>query len=187
MATFLCTFSDDGIFSPACWGWKCMPTPFQSYLKPLHSSYVAPSTPSPARLTRYSYLNLPISSFSSSLLSVLWWNLQRAWSKASSVRGCSAASFLSTPKLLAFLLKHMSSLKSQESSRAGALVYPCRVSGGNSALLNTIREITEEDRCVSAVFLFPLSRQGERQVDFHLNRWASREQQLLFLPPSWLQ
>ncbi len=88
-------------------------------------------------------------------------------------------SFLSTPKLLAFLLKHMSSLKSPESSRAGALVYPCRVSGGNSALLNTIREITGEDRCVSAVFLFPLSRQGERQVDFHLNRWGLREQQLL--------
>ncbi len=32
-----------------------MPTPNSFYL-PLHSSYVAPSTPSPARLARYSYL-----------------------------------------------------------------------------------------------------------------------------------
>ncbi len=137
-----------------------LPTPFHSI-----SSHTWVMLPPPPPLSKTNEIQLPklthIFPLPSSLWSVLWWNLQRARSTASSVRGSSAASFLSTQKLLAFLLKHMSLLKSQESSRAGALVYPCRVSGGNSALLNTIREITEEDRCVSAVFLFPLSRQGE--------------------------
>ncbi len=51
MATFLGTFRDDGIFGPAYLGWGYMPTAFHS-IYTLHSSYVAPSTPSPARLAR---------------------------------------------------------------------------------------------------------------------------------------
>ncbi len=41
-ATFLRTFSHDGIFGSACWWWG-----------PLHSSHVAPSAPFSARLARY--------------------------------------------------------------------------------------------------------------------------------------
>jgi hypothetical protein len=55
MATFLRTLSHDGVFGLACCGWGSSPTPFHS-IYPLHSSYVAPSTPSPARLARYSNL-----------------------------------------------------------------------------------------------------------------------------------
>jgi hypothetical protein len=57
MATFLRTFSHDGILDPACGGWGCSPTSFHSIYH-LHSSYVATFTLSQARLyiARYSYL-----------------------------------------------------------------------------------------------------------------------------------
>ncbi len=49
------SFGDDGIFGPACWG--CMPSspPF-TLICPVHSSHPAPSTPSPAKIARDSYL-----------------------------------------------------------------------------------------------------------------------------------
>jgi hypothetical protein len=46
MATFLRTFRHDGIIGPA---WRCSPAPFY-FIHPLHSSLLAPSTLSPARL-----------------------------------------------------------------------------------------------------------------------------------------
>ncbi len=54
-ATFLRTFSHDGIFCTACGGRNPCP-PIFTLTNPFHSSYIAPSTPSPARLSRRSYL-----------------------------------------------------------------------------------------------------------------------------------
>jgi hypothetical protein len=55
MVPFLRTFSDDGIFHPAYWGWGYKPTLFNSIFL-LHSSFAAPFILSPAKLARNSYL-----------------------------------------------------------------------------------------------------------------------------------
>ncbi len=77
MTTFVLTFSNDGIFSRACWKWghggcTARPTLF-TLSKPLDWSYPAPSTPflppppPPATLARESYLYSPMLPLSPSL------------------------------------------------------------------------------------------------------------------------
>ncbi len=55
MVILLRTFSHDGIFGQACWGWGCKPSPFH-FLHPIESSNPAPSTPFSAKLAREIYL-----------------------------------------------------------------------------------------------------------------------------------
>ncbi len=62
----LCAHSVMIDFGPACSGWGCLST------NPLDSSYIAPSTLSPARQARYSCLY----SRTSPLLPSLWWGLR---------------------------------------------------------------------------------------------------------------
>jgi hypothetical protein len=76
MATFLHTFSDDGIFGPAYWGWGCMPMPIGHSLyqpHPLGNHTVAPSIPQQDERDICT-LQLPVLSIyrPSSLLSGLW-------------------------------------------------------------------------------------------------------------------
>ncbi len=75
----LASFSHDGIFGHACWGCGCSPTVFPS-IYPLHSSYVAPFTLSPAILPKNSYLYSATSPLSPSLWpEVEFMNVQFGW------------------------------------------------------------------------------------------------------------